>query len=206
MLPPAPPRICVGVVLATAIGILLAQEVFLLTQHPLLFYIATWPWFVFLPLTAMYALGLRREDVGCVRPRWTLRAREVFFIVLGSGALAATFAAMPSMRAYYFARIPPDHVPLLFGLLGAYFVAEEFFFRGFLLFPLHRCCGNIANFVQAIPFTLFHIGKPPVEIAVSFGAALLFGHIALRTRSFLPAAALHWSFAVLTQTLMLLTR
>ena len=68
----------------------------------------------------------------------------------------------------------------------------ELFFRGFILFGLYKKLGKAALPIHAIPFALFHVGKPGVEIVASFFAALLLGQIALKSKSFLPAFVIHW--------------
>jgi hypothetical protein len=86
---------------------------------------------------------------------------------------------------------------LLFSLkLGVGMFFWEFFFRGFLLFGLYKIIGKITLPLLAVPFALAHLGKPPIEIVVSFFAALLLGHIAIKSKSFLPAFFIHWIIAV----------
>jgi len=68
----------------------------------------------------------------------------------------------------------------------------ELFFRGFILFGLYKKIGNAALPVHAIPFALFHLGKPNIEVLASFFAAILLGQIAIKSNSFLPAFFIHW--------------
>ncbi|MFA6065070.1 MAG: CPBP family intramembrane glutamic endopeptidase [archaeon] len=107
------------------------------------------------------------------------------------------FHFIPNLSAYYsiqtFASISEF---ILFELkLGVELFFWELFFRGFILFGLYKKLGNIALPIHAIPFTFFHLGKPPIEIIFSFIAALLLGQIALKSKSFLPAFAIHWIIA-----------
>lgn len=68
----------------------------------------------------------------------------------------------------------------------------EFFFRGFLLFALYRIAGPSAVLLQAVPFALAHITKPPVEtLSTIFGGAA-FGWVAWRTKSFVYPFLIHW--------------
>jgi membrane protease YdiL (CAAX protease family) len=76
---------------------------------------------------------------------------------------------------------------------GALLFFWEFFFRGFILFGLAKKIGPTALPVHAIPFALFHMGKPSAEVIASFFAALLLGQIALKAKSFLPAFLIHWA-------------
>jgi hypothetical protein len=77
----------------------------------------------------------------------------------------------------------------------SYFVGWEFFHRGFLLFGLARRIGALAIFVQAVPFTLAHFGKPEPEAWGSLLAGIALGALALRARSFWYGAGIHVSVA-----------
>jgi membrane protease YdiL (CAAX protease family) len=56
-----------------------------------------------------------------------------------------------------------------------------------------RLGAGAANVLQAGIGTMAHLGKPPVELLAAFPASLLFGLIALRTRSIWYALAIHWA-------------
>ncbi len=73
-----------------------------------------------------------------------------------------------------------------------YYVAWEFYFRGFLLFGLMKTYGAMgAVLIQTVSSCLIHIGKPGGEIAASILAGILFGAITLRTRSIWYSWAIH---------------
>jgi membrane protease YdiL (CAAX protease family) len=102
--------------------------------------------------------------------------------------------------AYPMARSVIGH-PLLFLLVEVfyiiYYIAWEFLFRGFMLFGLERRFGAFtAILIQAIPSAIVHIGKPAGE---SFGAiivGLVFGYLAIRTRSILYPCILHATIGI----------
>lgn len=74
-----------------------------------------------------------------------------------------------------------------------YYVAWEYFFRGFTLFLLEERWGmGAALLYQIVPSTLLHIGKPEAETFAAIVGGLLFGALALRTRSMLYPLLLHW--------------
>lgn len=77
----------------------------------------------------------------------------------------------------------------------AHMFGWEFLNRGFLLFGLEEKMGRWAILATAIPFALLHIGKPELEAYGSFLAAIALGWVALRARSFIPCAVLHWAVA-----------
>jgi membrane protease YdiL (CAAX protease family) len=81
-----------------------------------------------------------------------------------------------------------------FGILMA--VAEEFFFRGFLLFWLFRVTRSASAAVMgsAAVFAVYHFavyGQSAPDLIIVFAAGLLLAFIALRTRSVLPDIMAH---------------
>lgn len=80
-----------------------------------------------------------------------------------------------------------------------YYLAWEFFFRGFILFGLKDKFGNMnAVLIQTISSALIHLGKPNAEMFGSILGGIIFGALALRTRSFWYVFILHASIGVLT--------
>jgi membrane protease YdiL (CAAX protease family) len=80
-----------------------------------------------------------------------------------------------------------------------YYVAWEFFFRGFLLFGLRDRFGDVnAILIQTISSCLVHIDKPEGEIIGSIIIGILFGVIALRSKSIWYVFLLHIAIGVLT--------
>jgi len=80
-----------------------------------------------------------------------------------------------------------------------YYIAWEFFFRGFLLFGLKDRFGSMnAVLIQTISSCLIHIGKPEGEILGSIIIGIIFGAIALHTRSIWYVFILHALIGVLT--------
>jgi membrane protease YdiL (CAAX protease family) len=78
-----------------------------------------------------------------------------------------------------------------------YYIGWEFFFRGFLLFGLKGRFGEInAILIQTISSCLLHIGKPEGEILGSIIIGILFGIIALRTRSIWYVFLIHAAIGV----------
>ena len=77
-----------------------------------------------------------------------------------------------------------------------YFVAWEFFFRGFMTFGLERTLGIWAVFVQMLPFVVMHFGKPDLEAMSSVFGGIALGYLALRTRSIWYGVFIHSATAV----------
>jgi len=79
----------------------------------------------------------------------------------------------------------------------------EFLFRGFLLWALFRVAGPSAVVLQAVPFALAHLSKPPLETLSTIFGGTLFGWLGWKSRSFLYPFLVHWfimSFTVLVAT------
>jgi len=76
--------------------------------------------------------------------------------------------------------------------------STEFFFRGFLMFGTKKKLGaNASNLLQAAPYVLVHLGKPPLEIPASLVGGLLFGWLDQKSESIAPSIVLHFGFNLL---------
>jgi hypothetical protein len=75
------------------------------------------------------------------------------------------------------------------------FLGLEFFFRGFLLFPLKRAFGSYAIFVAVLPYCMLHFHKPLAEVIGAIFAGILLGTLALVTRSIWCGVLIHVSVA-----------
>lgn len=83
-----------------------------------------------------------------------------------------------------------------------YFVAWEFFFRGFMTFTLEKSLGIWAIFVQMLPFVVMHFGKPDLESMSSVFGGIALGYLALRTRSIWYGVFIHAATAVTLDVLI----
>jgi membrane protease YdiL (CAAX protease family) len=82
---------------------------------------------------------------------------------------------------------------------AVYYFVWEFFFRGFIQLGARARLGALgAMALQLSASTLLHIGKPQGETMAAVAAGLIFGLVALRTRSFLYLFLLHWYVGALT--------
>ena len=94
----------------------------------------------------------------------------------------------PAMQDYYDIPFTSDSIILsALELLG-----WEFVFRGFLLFAYFQVLGDDALWLQAVPFALAHLGKPPLETLSTLFGGFLFGLVALKTRSFIYPFLIHF--------------
>lgn len=76
---------------------------------------------------------------------------------------------------------------------GTQFFALEAFFRGFIVFALFKRFGYYSILIMTIPYCLIHFGKPMPETLGSIIAGILLGYCAIKSRSFLPGALLHFA-------------
>ncbi len=99
---------------------------------------------------------------------------------------------------YALGDIAPLTVVLFLGPVALlYYLAEEFLFRGFLLSSLFARFGFISFPILAGLFGVLHAGKPFLEMFYAVYATLILSWLAYVTRSFLPAALLHWLIALI---------
>ena len=77
------------------------------------------------------------------------------------------------------------------------FFALEAFFRGYMVFGLAPKFGrNMAVIIMTIPYVMIHFGKPTLEVFAAIGAGIILGHLALRSKSFMPGVYLHVAVAL----------
>ncbi len=98
-------------------------------------------------------------------------------------------------------------IPYEIAYIVLYYIAWEFYFRGFLLFGLKDRYGAIAAIlIQTVSSCLVHIDKPEGEIMGSIFVGIIFGYIALRTKSIWYVFLLHATIGVLTDLFIIYTR
>jgi membrane protease YdiL (CAAX protease family) len=117
----------------------------------------------------------------------------------------------PAVRAAYpLARSAVGHLARFWTVEAfylLYYLGWEFFFRGFMLFGLEKRYGPaIAILMQTIPSALVHIGKPASETFAAIAAGLIFGTVALRTRSIFYPLLLHAAVGIGTDVAVTLSR
>jgi membrane protease YdiL (CAAX protease family) len=191
-----------------------------LSVHPLSgVYSVLFQWSFFFLLTLVIPLALSRIPPGYplkeIGLQWGDRRFGLMFtaaalvcLVVPSALLAAR---MPDVRLEYpLAKAVMTRGDLLVVYEAAYvliyYLAWEFFFRGFMLFPLARVFGGVnAILIQTIPSCLVHIGKPESEVTGSIIAGVILGTLALRTGSIWYGWILHATLGVLVDLLIILS-
>jgi membrane protease YdiL (CAAX protease family) len=115
--------------------------------------------------------------------------------------VAYVSSASPAMQSEYPQAKSTMRRPLTFLIAEAcyliYYLGWEYLFRGFMLFGLAQGYGAApAILVQTIPSALVHIGKPAVESFAAIVAGVVFGYVALRTRSILYPFVIHATIGI----------
>jgi membrane protease YdiL (CAAX protease family) len=114
----------------------------------------------------------------------------------GLALVMAFVARTDAFRSYYGHR--GETVAVAIYRNGVTLLGWEFLFRGFLLFALYPTCGPLAIVLQAVPFTIAHLGKPELETLSCIFGGSAFGYVAWRTRSFLYPFLIHWFLTTIT--------
>jgi membrane protease YdiL (CAAX protease family) len=112
-------------------------------------------------------------------------------------ALVMTFLARSEEFRNYYMPYASRELPLVIDV-GLELFGWEFLFRGFLLFGLYPVCGPYAILLQAVPFTIAHLGKPALETLSCIFGGSAFGYVAWRTDSFLYPFLIHWFLMTFT--------
>ena len=153
-----------------------------------------------LPLLSLILLRLPPAKVGFSLGRPGLWLRDIGLLYLVMLPLVFLASRQSSFQRSYpffaFERLGAGSLLLGLAIRMVGMFAWEFLCRGYLLFGFERRVGGAAAIaIQTIPFVVMHVGKPAPEALGSIIAGIVLGIIALRNRSFIPGAILHWSVA-----------
>lgn len=158
---------------------------------------------------------LRQHGAGLGRWKfwvpWTLLflAFMVTVIVCYAGRQESFIRYYPMFKRDWMDYDPARDGWLFFALYefgyGLYFLAWEFFFRGWMLFRLEREVGANAVWIQVVPFVIMHVGKPGIELHSALLGGLVLGWLAWRSRSFWPCFWIHWGIAATMDITAMLT-
>lgn len=151
-------------------------------------------------LAARPLLGRSPTDLGLGLGDWRRGLPLLALGIVVGGVIGWQSATSPDLAAVYplgGATLAPAAFAVHALAYLLYYAGFEFHYRGFLLLGLREHLGTgPANLLQASLATLVHLGKPHVELAAVIPASLLFGWVALRTRSIWYAVAIHWVVGV----------
>ena len=153
-----------------------------------------------LPLLSLILLRMPPAKVGFsfAHPgRWLRDIGLLYIVMLPLVYIASREAGFQRAYPFFaFERLGTGSLLLGLGIRAIGMFAWEFLCRGYLLFGFERRVGGPAAIaIQTIPFAVMHAGKPGPEAIGSIVAGIALGILALRNRSFIPGAILHWSVA-----------
>lgn len=165
--------------------------------------------FLAVPITFLWLAGdsLRRVGVGLGDTAFGAKLLLVA-LPLAVGALLVG-SLFPEVQATYpwagdWPGRSPLHLLAWTGLYALYYLAYEFFYRGFLMRGLEPYWGlPAAIWVQTLASTLLHLGKPAAETLGAIPMGLAFAAVAVRSRSLLWPVLLHLLIGALTDTFSL---
>ena len=153
-----------------------------------------------LPLLSLILLRMSPAKVGfsLAHPgRWLRDIGLLYLVMLPIVYIASRQADFQRAYPFFsFERLGTGSLLLGLSIRAVGMFAWEFICRGYLLFGFERRVGGPAAIaIQTIPFAVMHAGKPGPEAIGSIIAGVALGILALRNRSFIPGAILHWSVA-----------
>lgn len=153
--------------------------------------------FTCIPLLSLLVFKIKPREAGLSLRSWRLSVKYAAVVLVFALPFMLYGATLPDFRAYYplwpHAGDSVTNFLVYEAAIAVLMFNTEFFFRGYLLFNLEKEFGRTpALILHAIPYMLVHIGKPPLEVPYSFFAGVVFGYLALKTRSILPGFLVHF--------------
>ncbi len=150
-----------------------------------------------IPLLSLFLLKTRPSEVGLSLKNWRQSVKYAAVALLFALPVIYYGTTIESFRAYYPIWAPAGdslgNFLLYQATIAILMFNTEFLFRGYLLFSLEKEAGKTpALLLHALPYMLIHIGKPGLEVPYSFFAGIVFGYMALKTRSILPGFLVHF--------------
>ena len=158
--------------------------------------------FVF-PLVVAWVAGIRPASLGICLGEWKLGLMiTAIGIPIAAGLLFFGCDDLEIKTAYPWAgqwlAASTGNMLKWFAVYLLYYIAFEFFFRGFLLKGLEPELGlATAMWIQVLLSVAIHFGKPTPEILGAIPAAFIFGRIACQTNSILYVVLIHWAIGIL---------
>ncbi len=138
---------------------------------------------------AKYGVAIGKWREGLV---WMLVVCPIITVILW-------FLVRNSAMAQWYLRRANDSPLQMIWFQGVELFGWDYMWRGFWLFGLARVIGiGPAIVMQAVPFAIFHLGKPEIETFTTLFGGIGFGFIAWRCRSFIYAWLIHWFILVMT--------
>ncbi len=154
-----------------------------------------------IPLLVALALRLTLRDLGLGLGKPRVWAPYLLGYAVIMTPLVYLASRQPSFGSYYpqyrFGAAPGPEAARMFWLselaFGPYWIAWEFFFRGYLILALVPRFGPAAVLIPVAAFAMTHLEKPELECWSAIVAAVALGWMSYRGRSVWPCVLLHWA-------------
>jgi membrane protease YdiL (CAAX protease family) len=164
-----------------------------------------------LPLLSVLLMRRRLAEFGFGignAKTWLRDIAILFVLMLPLVAFAATRPSFQRVYPYFgIARLGLGYFCLGLLVRLGYMFCWEFLFRGYLLFGFEKRVGAPAAIaISTIPFVIMHFGKPALEVYGSIIAGVVLGIVAIRARSFIPCAIVHFAVAASMDVAALIAR
>jgi len=155
-------------------------------------------------ITSRYLSKQSLKGLGLTLPQ---NRKKVFILIVFSLLLlipVVFFSAhYQTVQTFYSLKGTPLYFIFFLVLaMPPYYFAEEFFFRGFLFLGLWKKLGWHSYWITEILFTWAHLGKPPIELLLSFPAGMVLNYLTLKTQSIYPAMMVHFTMGILLTLLV----
>jgi membrane protease YdiL (CAAX protease family) len=183
--------------------------------------ITLWQWiglqtllFSLIPLVFIARTDIKWGEVGLSFGDLRGGLRYAFILLVLAMPFMVYGASLPDFKEYYpiwwQARNSVEAFILLELAVLVMMFNTELMFRGLLLFSLDRISIDLkggrwlAITLHSLVYMAVHIGKPGLEVPYSFFVGIIFGWLALRTRSIFPSLFAHWTSSVIFDALAII--
>ncbi|HQO02053.1 MAG TPA: CPBP family intramembrane metalloprotease [Spirochaetota bacterium] len=111
--------------------------------------------------------------------------------------VVVTSCSQDFSMTYPLMQVPVLHLIIVWEILYVlHFVAVEFLFRGFLLFPFCERYGPAGILFSVIPYCIIHLGKPVPEAVGAVITGMVLGYFAWKSKSIWGGVLVHSVIAV----------
>lgn len=140
-------------------------------------WLSSFIYFALAPILVMFIV-LRKNPLDFGLKPGSPRIWGKYLLVICPVTAAILFATsfLPVMQSYY--KVENFNFINYFLTIGVTLLAQEFFYRGFLIFGLKEKLKEASILLQMIPFALLHLCKPELETVSTVLTGILFGYIA----------------------------
>lgn len=158
--------------------------------------------FVF-PLAATWIAGIKPASMGMETGNWKVGSLIVVAAVPVSTLAIFLGGSDPEILNAYpwpgkWLATSVTNMAIWFCIYSLYYIAFEFFYRGFLLRTIESELGLVAAmWIQVLMSVSIHFGKPTPELLASIPAGFIFGFIAWKTKSIWYVFLVHWIIGIL---------